>query len=292
MKQISDKSISLLAWGYNEELNIDKFYKKAIALLESSVRDFEIIYIDDGSTDNSHAILEALEKKDPRFKVFRNQQNKNVGFSCKRAIGLAQKEYFFWQTVDWSYDIEDLTIFLNLLDRYDIVQGVRVVPDRILSHIPLVRSIYRVRGRSDNLKKAIISLGNYYVLRILFRVPLDDFQNVTFYRTEYIQSMKISANTPFINPEMIIKSYLDGMSIIEVPINFIPRILGKGKGTKIKTIARTIIDILKGFFMWRLFHSSNKKPKKIHRISNPFQLDHQTLSIALPLFQKFNSKRE
>jgi glycosyltransferase involved in cell wall biosynthesis len=290
MNMIGNKSVSLLAWGYNEELNIEKFYKKAISLLESTVSDFEIIYIDDGSTDNSYVILESLAINDSRLKVFRNKENRNVGYSCKKAISLAKKDYLFWQTVDWSYDIAELNIFLNLLDRFDIVQGVRVVPDRILSHIPIIRSLYRVRGRSDNLKKAIISLTNYYVLKILFRAPLDDFQNVTFYKTRYIQSLEITANTPFINPEMIIKSYLNGKSIIEVPINFIPRELGSGKGSRLKIVLKTVFDIVKGFFTWRLFYVSNKKIQKINRISNPFQLDLDILTIVLPLFKKFKYK--
>jgi hypothetical protein len=184
--------------------------------------------------------------------------------------------------------LQELNIFLKLLGKYDIVQGVRVVPDRILSHIPFIRSIYRIRGRSDNLKKALISLTNYYVLKVFFQAPLDDFQNITFYKTKYVQSLKIQANTPFINPELIIKSYLNGKSIIEVPINFIPRSMGVGKGTRLKILVRTVFDILKGFFLWRLGKSYKAAIKKIDRVSNPFELDQEVLEIVVPLFKKFN----
>jgi hypothetical protein len=64
------------------------------------------------------------------------------------------------------------------------VIGVRPVPIRLLAYIPVVRSIYRVRTRSDNFARAMVSLANYYVLRILFGMKVHDFQNIQFHRTK------------------------------------------------------------------------------------------------------------
>jgi hypothetical protein len=70
--------------------------------------------------------------------------------------------------VDWSYDLSKLRIFLELLRHFDVVQGIRPVPIRLFSYIPVIRSIYRIQRRFDTFYKAIISLTNYYILRILF----------------------------------------------------------------------------------------------------------------------------
>lgn len=286
-----DRSVSLLAWGLNEEDLVEGFLDRAFALLEEVVEDYEVIFVNDGSTDNTAKILEAYSRKEPRIKIITNLQNVNVGISCRRAVKAASKEFLFWQTVDWSYDISNLRIFLELLKCYDVVQGIRPVPERLLSYIPVLRSIYRVKGRSDNLWKATVSLSNYYVQRILFGVHFHDFQNVTFYPTKFAQSLDLEATTPFLNPEMLIKAYYRGARFIEVPINFIPRNMGEAKGTKVATIIRTIVDILKHWLRWgwkvRFLSSEHRTLGTIQRVARPIHLPDEVLHLVIPLFKKF-----
>jgi glycosyltransferase involved in cell wall biosynthesis len=252
-----DRSVSLLSWAYNEEASIGEFLEKASRLMDSAVEDYEIILIDDGSTDKTYKIARAYQEKNPRLKIFQNEKNLNVGISSQRAIHLASKEYLFWQTVDWSYDISNLRQFLECLKTYDIVQGARRSPVRVkLKFLKPIMALVRLFGvkhltrRSDTVSKAIISVINYILIRILFRVPLSDFQNVTFYPTKWIQSVKYEAKSSFANPEGLIKSYWNGMSIKEVLIDFIPRKIGVAKGTKIKSIVNSVIDIFKLWFKW------------------------------------------
>lgn len=230
-----DRSVSLLCWAYNEEASIGEFLERASLLMASTVEDYEIVLIDDGSTDRTYEIATAFQKKNYKLKIFRNESNLNIAISCQRAIQRASKEFLFWQTIDWSYDISNIRIFLEYLKSYDIVQGVRK------------KNLTR---RSDTILKAIISLINYMFIRLLFRVPLSDFQNVTFYPTKWIQSIKLEAISSFVNPEGLIKSYWNGMSIQEVPINFIPRKKGQAKGTKPHAIISSIRDILRLWFKW------------------------------------------
>ncbi|MBF0370534.1 MAG: glycosyltransferase family 2 protein [Magnetococcales bacterium] len=284
-----NRSVSLLSWGLNEEALVDGFLTRAIALLEETVEEFEIVFVNDGSTDRTGEILDAWAKREPRLKVIHNEKNLNVGLSCRRAVQAAGKEYLFWQTVDWSYDITNLRTFLELLNHYDVVQGVRVVPERILSHIPLIRSIYRIRGRSDNLWKAMISLGNYYTQRMLFGANFHDFQNITFYRSRAVQGLPMSGTTPFVNPEMLIRSYYGGSRFIEVPINFIPRSEGEAKGTRIGTVIRTVVDIAGNWLQWgwRLSRTPVGERGSIERVSSPFFLSDEVLRLVIPLFKDF-----
>jgi hypothetical protein len=160
-----------------------------------------------------------------------------------------------------------------------------------VSHIPVLRSIYRVRGRSDNLRKAIISLTNYYVQRILFGVHFHDFQNVTFYPTALAQSLGLEARTPFVNPEMLIKAYYRGCRFIEVPINFIRRTKGEAKGTRLTTVLRTVVDILWHWLRWgwrlRFLASYRRHRGTIQRVESPFFLPDTVLPLVIPLFRKY-----
>ncbi len=252
-----DRSVSLLCWAYNEEDSIQEYLERATLLMGEAVEDYEIVLIDDGSTDRTSDIAKEFQKKEPTLKIFKNERNLNVGISSQRAIQRATKEYLFWQTIDWSYDISNLRQFLEYLKTYDIVQGVRRKPVnvrlKLMKPIALILKLFGIKHltrRSDTVPKAIVSVINYILIRLLFRVPLSDFQNVSFYPTKWIQLLKIEAKSSFANPEGLIKSYWNGMSIKEVPINFIARSKGTAKGTNLRSIINSVVDILTLWFKW------------------------------------------
>ena len=283
-----DRSVSLGAWGYNEEPLVESFLTRAIDLLDRTVHDWEIVFVDDGSTDSTSGILREFTRREPRLRVVRHPRNLNVGMAFRTALANASKEYFFSQTVDWSYDMSKLRVFLELLKYFDVVQGIRPVPIRLLSYIPVVRSIYRIQRRSDTLYKAVISLANYYILRILFGVHFHDFQNVTFYPIRMVRQIELAGRTSFVNPELLLKSYYRGARFIEVPIRFIKRDLGVAKGTKIKTVIRSFADTARNWISWGLsYRLKRQHPSVINRVAEPFRLDQPVLRLILPLFEDF-----
>lgn len=148
-----------------------------------------------------------------------------------------------------------------------------------------------MKTRSDNFKKAFISLSNYYVQRVLFGVPFHDFQNVTFYPTKFVQSLGLRARTPFVNPEMLIRAYYRGAHFIEVPIAFIPRSKGHAKGAKLTTVVRTLWDVLLNWMQWgwkiRFGAGVTKGKGSIARVAEPFALPDFVLACAVPLFKRF-----
>lgn len=252
-------SVSLLCWAYNEEESIGEFLERAQALMEGAVSDYEIVLVEDGSTDSTYEIARKFQDKNPRVKIFRNERNLNVGYSSRRAIKSATKEYLFWQTIDWSYDISRLREYLEFLGEYDIVQGTRRAPVRghlralspIITFFELV-SPSHLSGRSDTVSKGIVSIINYMLVRTLYGVPLSDFQNITWYPTKWIQSVEYEAKSSFVNPEGLIKSYWNGMSIKEVPVKFIPREKGSAKGTKLRAIVSSVKDVFGLRLKWML----------------------------------------
>jgi glycosyltransferase involved in cell wall biosynthesis len=281
-------SVSMLAWAYNEETLVESFLERATALLDRVATDWEIVLVDDGSTDRTNEIATAFAAREPRVRLIRHEHNLNVGMACRTAIAHASKEFLFWQTVDWSYDISKLRVFLELLMHFDAVQGIRPVPIRLMSYIPVLRSIYRVRRRSDSFYKAVISLGNYYVLSILFGVRFHDFQNVTFYRTRVVQALPLVARTSFVNPELLLRNYYRGSRFIEVPIRFISRRNGVAKGTRLRVVLRSIIDTFRNWISWGVSSRRHRaRGQPIRRVSEPFKLDQTILRLVLPLFDDF-----
>lgn len=275
-----DRSVSWLGWAYNEEMLIGDYLARADELLKRTVEDYEIVIIDDCSTDRTNEIIRSMMENNPRIKLVRNSVNMNVGYSSKKAIESATKEYLCWQTVDWSYDISYLRIFLELLKSYQVVAGVRRAPveaaDRLIKPIlGLIKlfGIKHITKRSDTIFKAIISVINYIFIRSLFNLPLSDYQNIVFYPTELIQSLNLEANSSFVNPEALLKCYWKGASIVEVPISFIPRQDGEAKGTRVKAIQSSIEDIVRLWFRWILLGRREKSRKGIIKRLNPDEWD-------------------
>ena len=285
----SKYSLSLISYGYNEQDLLAEFFERALELLGRTTNDFEIIFVDDGSTDDSWHIAQDFATKHPVIRIFRNDRNRNIAYSFKRGAAQAQKEILFWQTIDWSYDISELEIFIRLLDHFDAVIGVRPVPTRLLSYIPILRSVYRVRTRSDDFLRACISLANYYLLRILYNVNVHDFQNIQFHRTKEFQTYVFSGESSFLAPEAIIKTLERGFRIIEVPIRFCPRQKGVSKGIRPAALWRSLRDVIGNWFAWgwRRRFGGTERDGKVFRLTEPAMLEDEVIILVAPLFKQF-----
>jgi glycosyltransferase involved in cell wall biosynthesis len=282
-------SVSMICYGYNEEDSIAEFFRRAVDLLETVVTDYEIVFIDDCSTDRTWDIAQSFACENSCIRVWRNDRNRNIGYSFKRGVSLAEKEYLFWETIDWSYDLSDLRIFLELLRHFGVVIGVRPVPMRLLAHIPVVRSIYRVRSRSDNFVRALVSLVNYYVLRILFGLNVHDFQNIQFHRTKTLQSFELRGESSFLGVEMMIRARSLGLDLIEVPIRFFPRTKGVSKGIRPSAIWKSCRDIARNWlgWGWRFRLEGRGSQGRIYRLPEPAFLSEEVIILCAPLFKRF-----
>ena len=234
-------SLSMLGWALNEEESIAAYVDRAGALLARLTSDYELVLIDDGSVDRTWAIVTECQRTRPWLKAYKNERNRGSGYNTKRAISVATKDYLFWQTVDWAYDIRQLMGSLNDLAEVDVLQGVRVdsTSPRGMVHL-----------RSDNAYKGLVSVVNYRLVRTLFGLPLSDYQNVTVYPRALIQSVSLEAESAFTNPECLLKTWWRGATFKEVPVPFVKRQRGKGTGTRPGAIIAAVSDILYWWVRW------------------------------------------
>jgi glycosyltransferase involved in cell wall biosynthesis len=233
--------LTMLGWALNEQENIAGYIERAGALLTSLTDDFELVLIDDGSTDRTWEIILAHQRTRPWLRAYRNEKNRGSGYNTKRALGLASQDYVFWQTVDWSYDITGLMASLHLLERFDVLQGVR-------GNAATLATIFR--HRSDSPYKGLVSYANYRLIRLLFRLPLSDYQNVTVYPRALIQGVTLETESSFTNAECLLKAWWRGATFKEIHVPFLRRQRGTGTGTRPRAIAAAIGDILRWWLRW------------------------------------------
>lgn len=252
-------SVSMLGWALNEEQNLADYVDRAERFLRAVSDDFELIVIDDGSVDRTWEIAGELQRDRPWLTRLKNEGNRGPGYCYRRGIRSATKTYFLAQTVDWAYDISGLVEAFPLLQQYDIVQGVRVGEF----------SWRTLRSRSDSLYKGVVSLTNYTLIRVLFQLPFDDFQNVTVCPVRLAQPLQLESEGSFTNPEVMMKLYWGGASFLQVPVPFQKRSRGKGTGTRVSAIVQSMTDIVSCWLRWVVL--GGYSPRKRGRVSSTYR---------------------
>jgi len=238
------QSLSLWAWALNEEDLVEAFVEKSTRDLEAVTHDYEIILVDDGSTDRTWSMMERLAKEYPKLKIVRHEKNMRPGHCMRTCLPLTTKDIVFWNTVDSFFDTSNLQEWVDELDDCDMIQGIRTdlaanTPYRKLTH-----------------------LVNYGLIRFLFRIPLREFQNVKFCRTDFLKRAGLESASTFTNPECSIKAYWAGKTIKEKSMDFLSREAGKPKGANPFGILESLRDILWFWFRWVVLR---KLPKPIMR---------------------------
>ena len=123
MTKVSELSIFFPFW--NEEKNVESVVEKAIPVAEKVAEKWEIIMVDDGSSDNTLEIAKKLAAKDKRLVVATHKTNSGYGAALK--TGLAKSKYglIVFNDGDGQFDFSEVTKFLDAIDKADIVIGYR-----------------------------------------------------------------------------------------------------------------------------------------------------------------------
>ncbi len=221
-------SLSVIMPGLNEAASIEHAVERVVATLEHSVNEFEIIVIDDGSTDRMGEIADRLAEADPRIRVVHNEANLNYGVSLARGIAAARCDWIVHEGMDLPLAPEDFVSFIARFAEADVVVARRF--DRS-AHSPWRR---------------LTSLTNNLLLRLLYRPRTVDLNFVQFYRRDYAQNAPLLSTSPaFVTPELILRAEHTGHRVVEVDAEFRRREAGKTHFGRPKDIAWTLKDMLK-----------------------------------------------
>ncbi|MCA9437993.1 MAG: glycosyltransferase family 2 protein [Candidatus Omnitrophica bacterium] len=201
--------ISIVIPAHNEEENLDQLRANLVSSLEPLNKSFEVIFIDDGSSDSTYAKMAKFSREDPRFKGIR--MRKNVGKASALAAGFdaATGDIVFTMDADNQDDPSEIPRFLEKLEEgHDLVSGWK-------------------RTRHDPSQRVIASRIFNGAIRFISRVPLHDF-NCGFkaYRAEVVKSLTLYGEWHRFIPVLAAHQ---GYRIAEIEVQHHPRVHGKSR---------------------------------------------------------------
>ena len=217
---------------HNEEENIEALYRRLTAVMEKIGADYELILVDDGSSDQTHALLKHIAQLDPRVTGLRLRRNFGQTAALSAGFDRADGEVVIAMDGDLQHQPEDIPRFIEQLEQdYDIVSGWR-------------------QNRQDGFLRTFPSLIANRLMARASGVPLHDFGTTSkAYRREVLERVPLYGQMHRFIPAM---ASLEGALITEVPIDDLPRAGGRSHYGLTRTF-RVLFDILTIRFILRYF---------------------------------------
>lgn len=229
MSKVSELSIFFPFW--NEEQNIESVVKKAISVAQKVADRWEIIMVDDGSSDNTYKIALKLQEEDPRLVAVKLESNRGYGAALKAGFANSRYKLIVFNDGDGQFDFSEVTKFLSKIDSADMVIGVR---KKRLDH--------PFRHLLMNLLKVwdFIFFG--------FRFSDIDCGFKLFKKDSLDKILPFKSEGAMITTEILARAIKARLKIVEVEVSHYPRIYGDQSGGNLRVIVRAIKESL---LLWK-----------------------------------------
>jgi dolichol-phosphate mannosyltransferase len=223
--------LSVVMPAYNEQGSIRRVVLEHAAVLErlqGAAPEWEIVVVDDASSDETALILENLRERVPRLRVVRHERNQGIYATFSRCYAEARGSHVYSTGSDGQWPAENLALLMDcLLAGADLVIGVR-------------------RNRRDvySVPRRIVSFGFNALPKLLFGVAVQDAGSVKLGLRRAFEFDLVS-RSPFFEAERIIRARRSGLKVGFVPIDFLSRSGGKAGGASWRNISSSLRDVLR-----------------------------------------------
>lgn len=225
----NSQSLSVILPVYNEEQNIKNVVKKIAAGINNYTDTFELIIVNDGSTDKSGEILKNLASQCSFIRFIHCKNNKGYGAAISKGIAVATKEWTLIMDADGQFRINELKNFWDRKSSYDFIIG------------------YRKR-RSDNLYRRVLGKTGNFIANLFLKTntPIQDINcGFKLFKTNELKTIPIISNGAIISFEILYRLLENKRLFAQLPVTHYKRIGGKSTGGRFNIIMQIILESIK-----------------------------------------------
>ena len=232
--------LSVVLPAYNEQGTIEQVileHYRVLSALGTRLEDWEILCLDDASTDATPAILKKLAASVPKLRVLTHASNQGIFASFRDLFASARGTHIYLTASDGQWPASNLLNMLSALEaNADLVVGVR--PNRA--------EIYSAGRR-------VVSFLFNLLPRIFFGVETSDAGSIKL-GVRAVFKFDLISRSPFVEAERIILARRRGYHVAFVPIQFLSRTAGKERGASWRNIRQSLVDCFRcvNFYGFRM----------------------------------------
>jgi glycosyltransferase involved in cell wall biosynthesis len=225
-------SVSVVFPMFNEEAYIER----AVAAVHDALRDvvdYEVVIVDDASTDRTPELADALAARDPKVHVVHNPVNRRLGGALRAGYAAAGKDLVCYTDADLPIDLKEIPRAIRLLE----YQGADVV------------AAYRFDRTSEGPLRAFYTFFYNHLIRVLFGLRVRDV-NFAFklFRRSLLERFPLRSDGSFIDVEFLLRARKAGAAIIQIGLDYFPRTRGRSTLATVPVIGNILWEMARS---WR-----------------------------------------
>lgn len=234
MKRLS--SLTIFFPAYNDAATITGLVKTAEKTARSLTSDFEILVINDGSTDSTADVIQELKKSHPSLRLITHKNNKGYGGALISGFRNASKDWVFYTDGDGQYDPSELSLLVRAAtESIDVING------------------YKIK-RHDPMYRIIIGAAYNHCIHFLFHPPVKDIDcDFRLIRRSLLNTFRLTSQSGAICLELIMKLARNNARFISIPVHHYPRHHGHSRFFAFSSLYKTARDVR---HLYRTFMSS------------------------------------
>jgi len=218
---------------WNEEAYVHRAVAAAREALAEVTADWEIILVDDASTDRTGELADALARQDPRIKVIHNERNRKLGGTLRAGYAAATRDLVVYSDADLPFDFREIARAVRLLDyqQADVVAA------------------YRHDRTAEGPLRTLYTIVYTSLIRLLFHLRVRDV-NFSFklFRRSLLERIELKSEGSFIDAEVLVRARKAGAPIIQIGVDYFPRSRGLSTLASPGVIVNILADMAR---LWR-----------------------------------------
>jgi glycosyltransferase involved in cell wall biosynthesis len=231
---------------YNDAATIGSLVAAADVVAAEWTDDYEVLVIDDGSTDSSRELLRQLAVRYPRLRPIFHPGNRGYGAALRSGFMAATKELVFYTDGDGQYDVFELRKLLPIVqDGVDVVNGYKI-------------------SRSDPAHRVVVGIVYLRLMRLLFNFHVRDVDcDFRVIRRRVFDTIRLRHASGVICLELVKKLELAGYRFVDFPVHHYHRVHGRSQFFNVRRLAVTAVNIVR--LWWDLFVRRDTPVSVVHR---------------------------